>query len=275
MSYYWLKKRLENLKKSPTSDKVQTGILIAIFLQAFVLIIQTCSISNHFKIQQRPIVGISEIQPVVLSNNDLQNEIVAGDEFLINVISKNIGESPAFVKYIKVKIFYGYFFKNQEKLHFCTTDLLGESHKYGSFLMDQEVPSVNNVIFKESVLFPNQTTKYTTMVDAKKLLERIRSYTTLREAPIFIEYEANYFSMDKRDQYWYNGLYELQWPKAKHITIYSHLIKSNAEDKPIHLTNALLLEVVAERQRVKTVVNALSQGGKNLNKIVTFDCSNL
>jgi len=269
-----IKKVFKNLKDLSIPVKVQICILIAIFLQVVVLTFQTCTMSNHFKIQQRPIVGVSEIESVVLGNKTLQSEIEKDDELLIKIIFKNIGESPAFVNYLKIKVFYGYFLKNNEKLCFHTHALYGSVLKRSSYSLGEEVPIESSEFFKNSVLYPNQTTEYTTMDDAKKLMDRIRSYTTSREAPIFIECEVSYSDILKSDHYWYNCVYELQWPAAKHITILSNLRISNADDHPIHLTYGQLLELVAERQKVKPVMDAIIKGTEDLSKIVNFDCVN-
>lgn len=272
MSYDWFKKMLKSLKDSRISDKVQIGILIVIFIQAAGLIWQTYTLNDHFKIQQRPVVGVSDIKRQVLGNKTLQSEIGGGDELLINVIFKNIGESPAFVNYFKVKIFYGYFYGDKENPCFQLVSLYGKnSDSVAVFDLSKEVPIESGVFFIDSVLLPNQTTDCSTMVDAKQLMGQIRSFTTSREAPIFIECEASYTGIDTSEQYWYNCLYELQWVAAKHITIYSNLIKSNADKKPIHLTSGRLLEIVAERQKAETVINALKEGGNTLKKIINCD----
>jgi hypothetical protein len=274
MNFPRVKKTLKSLKDLPFPDKVQIGILIAIFLQAFLLFYQIYTLSNHFKIQQRPIVGVSNIESVVLGNKILQSEIEENDELLIKIIFKNIGESPAFVNYLKIKVFYGYFLKNNEKPCFHTHALYGSVLKKSSYPLGEEVPIESSEFFKNSVLNPNQTTEYITMDDAKKLMDRIRSYTTNREAPIFIECEVSYSDILKSDHYWYNCVYELQWPAAKHITIFSNLSISNADDHPIHLTYGQLLEKVAKRQKVKPVMDAIIKGAEDLSKIVNFDCVN-
>lgn len=271
MNCYRLKKILKSLKDSSTSDKVQIFILIAIFIQAFTLIWQTKTLDDQFKIQQRPVVGVSDIKRNVLGNKTLQSEIGQGDELLINVIFKNIGESVAFVKYIKVKIFYGYFYGDKENPCFKLVSLYGKnSNNVVRFNISKEVPIESDVFFIDSVLLPNQTTDCSTMVDAKQLMSQIRAFTTSREAPIFIECEVSYTGIDVSKQYWYNCQYDLQWVAAKHITIYSNLIKSNADKKPIHLTSGELLKKVAERQKAKKVIDALKEGGNALKKI--FNC---
>jgi len=259
MSYYRLLKRLESLKKWLKTDKVQVGILIAIFFQGGVLLWQTNTIRTHFKIQQRPIVGVLDVEPIVLGNRNLQSEIESEDEFIISVIFKNIGKSPAFVNYLKVKIFYGFFLGTKEKPCFRIGSMTGQGTKQ-SAILSEEVGVRNVEFFKDSILFPNQTTAYTTMVDAKKLMENIRFYTASREAPIYIECEVSYSPINKSKKYWYNCSYELQWPLAKRITIYSHINKSNAKPEPIHLTYFELLSAVAQRQKVKPVIDALTSG---------------
>jgi hypothetical protein len=49
------------------------------------------------------------------------------------------------------------------------------------------------------------------------------------------------------------------------------LIKSNESGEPLHLTYAALLHAVANRQGVKSVVDALNSGGKNLQEIINCD----
>jgi len=274
MSFCWIKKKLKIFKDRPISDWIQIGILSAIFVQAFFLMSQTNSLKDHFKIQQRPIVGVSEIKPVVLGDRILQSEIVGEDELLIHVIFKNIGVSPAFIRYLKVKIYYGYFFGNKENPSFGIRDLCGGTLKKNSFLPHKEVSTKNVEFSNEVVLFPNQTTEYTTMVAARELMDQIREYTTSREAPILIECEASYTDINKSDQYWHNCIYELQWPLAKHITIYSSLIKSNADDKPIHLTNGQLYTLVAHRQNVESVIDASKPSGKEVDQITNSGSAN-
>lgn len=286
MSYYWLKKRLQRLKGFRVSDAVQICILIAIAFQAYFLLKQTSAIrqqtsamekqlsamKDHFRIQQRPIVGVSDIRPEVLVDRTLQNEIVPGDELLIHVVFKNIGESPAFIHYLKVKIYCGYFLKNENGSPcFVIHDLCGGGPKEETISLSEELPSENVTFLKDSVLFPNQTTEYTTMTDAKKLMDRIRAYTSSWEAPIIIECEASYTDIDRKEQYWHNCAYELQWPAAKHITIYSMLRKSNAENKSIHLTYGDVMKLVAKRQRIKNVVDTLEKGGNDLNRVINCE----
>ncbi|MDO9528348.1 MAG: hypothetical protein Q7J27_04220 [Syntrophales bacterium] len=241
-----------------TFDNVQIGILIVIAAQVGVLIWQTGTLKDHFKIQQRPFVGVSEIRSVVLGDNTLQSEIGGSDELLITVVFKNIGKSCAFVKYIKVKMFYGYFHGDKKKPSFRIVSLFGKTSKSSTPVsnVNKEVPIESIVCFKDSVLFPNQTTDSSTMVDAKQLMDQIRAFTSSREAPIFIECEVSYTDIDKSEQCWYNCLYELQWVAAKHITIYSNLIRSNVDNKPIHLTYRNFFNLVAQRQKVKPAIDA-------------------
>jgi len=205
MSCCWIKKRLQGLKGFCTSNSqllvliVQIFVLIVIAVQVYYFSSQTSAMEKqlsamekHFKIQQRPIVGVSEIKPVVLGDRILQSEIVGEDELLIHVIFKNIGVSPAFIRYLKVKIYYGYFFGNKENPSFGIRDLCGGTPKKNSFLPHEEVPTKNHKFSDDVVLFPNQTTEYTTMVAARGLMDQIREYTTSREAPILIECEASY-----------------------------------------------------------------------------------
>lgn len=248
------------------SEYILFGTLVAIFLQALILLHQTETLKNHFKIQQRPVLVVSDIESKVFSEGNLQSKIVDTDEFIINITFKNIGQSPAFIEYVKVKIFYGYYLKDGDNIRFRISDMASQqSVPYISYT--EEVPVGSLILFKDSIFSPNQQESYSTMVDAKKLIENIRRYTTSREAPIFIECEMKYSSsIDKAETYWYNCIYELQWPEAKHITIYSLLKKSNSKDNPIHLTLVQLVQTVAERQRVKPVITALESGGKDMQE---------
>ncbi len=58
---------------------------------------------------------------------------------------------------------------------------------------------------------------------------------------------------------------------AKHITIYSILRRSNIDNKPIHLTYHNFLKLVAQRQKVKPVIDAMTKGGDALRKILNCD----
>ena len=234
-----------------THDKIQTGILIVLAIQAGVLIWQTSSLRNHFAIEQRPIV-VSDVRSAVLGGKEFQDDITPGDEFVINVTTKNIGKSPAYIKYIKVKAFTACFIKEQDQLNFQIWDFVTKLASREKINAKDKYHTETVTYFIDSVLSPNQETKYETMVDAKQLIEKIRSYTTTREAPIFVEYEVCYLSMiDKKKQYWHNSIYEIQFPQATHIKIYTLPIVSNIENKPLHLSNHKLLKIVAERQQVK------------------------
>ncbi|PKN70027.1 MAG: hypothetical protein CVU54_08335 [Deltaproteobacteria bacterium HGW-Deltaproteobacteria-12] len=248
------------------NEHIQILIFIAIFCQALFLYYQNQTLKDHFRIQQRPVVVVSDIKSIVLSDGNLQTKIVDTDEFLVNITFKNIGQSPAFVDYVKVKVFYGYFLRDGDEVRFRLQNLTGTQtmpHKS----LAEEVPFSSLTIFKDSIFSPNQQESYSTMVDAKKLMDNIRRYTTSREAPIFIECEMKYSSsIDKTETYKYNCIYELQWPEAKHINIYSLLNGSNSKNEPLHLTLAGLIQIVAERQKVESVTKALESGGEVLKK---------
>ncbi|MEI8173591.1 MAG: hypothetical protein WCH07_08935 [Deltaproteobacteria bacterium] len=249
------------------NEYIQIAIFVAIFLQALFLFYQNHTLNAHFQIQQRPVVVVSDIKSIVLSEENLQSKIGNADEFIINITFKNIGQSPAFVEYVKVKIFYGYFFKDGDNVRFHINAMAGGQQSTPLISYTEEVPLGSLILFKDSIFSPNQQESYSTMVDAKELMDNIRHYTTSREAPIFIECEMKYSSsIDKTDTYWYNCIYELQWPLAKHITIYSLLKESNSKDKPLHLTLAQLVQTVAERQQVKSVITALKSGGKDMQE---------
>jgi hypothetical protein len=249
------------------NEYIQIAIFVAIFFQGLFLYHQTQTLKEHFQIQQRPVLVVSDIESKVLSEGNLQSKIVDTDEFIINVAFKNIGQSPAFVEYVKVKIFYGYFFKNGDEVRFRINGMAGGKQSTPLISYAEEVPLGSLILFNNSIFSPNQQETYSTMVDAKELMDNIRLYTTSREAPIFIECEMKYSSsINKTDTYWYNCIYELQWPLAKHITIYSLLKESNSKDKPLHLTLAALIKAVAERQKVDSVTKALNKGGEVLKE---------
>jgi hypothetical protein len=251
-------------------DYIQIGILLAIFIQAFIFIWQTATIKNHFAIEQRPIIIVAGIETNVPVNENLQQNIGAGDEFIITIKYQNIGKSSAYVDYVRVKIFYGFFLRNGNNLCFGIKDLAGQ-HQNKLLSLDKEVPVGNPEMFRESIVLPNQILQYQTMDDAIELMNNIRAYTSSREAPIFVECEVRYSTIDRSEDYWYNCIYELQWPSAKHITIYSMMIKSNMKDEPLHLTYAGLLRIVAERQKIRNVIDALDNGGKNLDQILNCE----
>jgi hypothetical protein len=262
--------------RSGQIDYIQLGILIAQLLvliaisyQGYAIFAQNQTIKDHFKIQRRPVVVVSDIEPTVLEKN-LQEKIDETDEFIIRVIFKNIGETPALVDYIRIKIFCGYFLKDGDKLGFHIYDMVGEAPKK-PFVFDEEVPVTIAELFKDSVFSPTQKIPYTTMVNALELMNNIRSYTTIREAPIYIECEVHYSSIDRSEIYWYNCIYELQWPKTTHTVIYSVMKKSNVKNEPIHLTYGELVSNVSKRQKVNIVIDAIKNGDKDLQKIINFD----
>jgi hypothetical protein len=265
------------ITRSGQIDPVQLGILIAqllVFLaiayQGHAIYAQNQTIKDHFKIQRQPVVVVSDIEPTVMANENLQEKIDKTDEFIIKVIFQNIGETPALVDYIRLKIFCGYFSKGREKLDFHLDDMVAERQKK-RFVYDEEVPVTIAERFKDSVFSPNQKIPYTTMVNALELMNNIRSYTTLREAPIYIECEVHYYSIDRSETYWYNCIYELQWPKTTHTVIYSIMKKSNIKNEPLHLTYGELVSNVSERQKVNIVIDAIKNGDKDLQKIINFD----